>query len=329
MKRKMVFYLAGSLVISIILSFIITDRAPAQTYPIKPIRWIVAFPPGGTTDVVVRLVGQKLSESLGQPVVIDNRGGAGGIIGTEIAAKAAPDGYTLAVGYITTHAILPHLYSKLPYDPVKDFAPISLMAAAPNLLLVNPSLPVKSVKELIALAKSKPGQLSNASPGKGTPPHLGGELFKKMAGVNIVHVPYKGSTQAMFDVVGGHVPLLFDGIVPSLPMVKAGKLRALGVTSAKRSPLVPEIPTIAESGLPGFEMVSWWGMAVQAGVPKEIVSKLNTEVVKIIQMPDVKETLARLGAIPTWSTPEQFAAHIQAETAKWGMVIREFGIKVE
>jgi tripartite-type tricarboxylate transporter receptor subunit TctC len=329
MKRKMVLCLVGILVLSTFLSFDSTGKVFAQTYPNKPIHLIVAFPPGGTTDVVARLVGQKLSEGLGQPVVVDNRPGASGIIGTEMAAKAAADGYTLLMGYITTNAINPSLYGKLPYDPVKDFAPVSWIASAPLLVMVHPSIPVNSVKELIALAKSKPGQLSYASGGNGSPPHLAGELFKTMAGVDMMHVPYKGSAPAMVDVLGGHVPVYFDGIVTTLPQVKAGKLRALGVTSAKRSPSAPEIPTVAESGLPGFEVISWWGMVVQAGAPKEIVSKLNSEIVKIVQMPDVKERLASQGAIPMGSTPEQFAAHIKAETAKWGKVIRECGVKVD
>ena len=305
------------------------NSAFGQAYPGKPIHLIVAFPPGGTTDVVARLIGQKLSESWGQPVVVDNRPGASGIIGTEIAAKAQPDGYTLLMGYITTHSINPSLYGNLPYDPVKDFAPVSWIAAAPLLVMVHPSVPVKSVKELIALAKSKPGQLSYASGGNGSPPHLAGELFKTMAGVDIAHVPYKGSAPAMVDVLGGHVPVYFDGIVTTLSQVKAGKLRALGVTSAKRSPSAPEIPTVAESGLPGFEVISWWGMVVQSAVPKEIVSKLSAEIVKIVQMPDVKERLAAQGAIPIGSTPEQFASHIKAETAKWGKVIKECNVKVD
>ncbi len=329
MTAKILCCIVGSLVTSIVPSFIMADRALAQTYPTKPIRWIVAYPPGGTTDIIVRLVAPELSKRLGQPVVIENRGGGAGVIGTNAAAKAAPDGYTLSVGYITTHSIHPSIMGSLPYDPIKDFIHISLMAKAPLILVVNPSLPVKSVKELIAYAKSKPGELSNSSPGNGSPPHLAGELFKKMAGVSIVHIPYKGSPEALQDVLSGTLPLTFGGFVTALPHVRSGKLRALGVTSAEVCPLAPEIPTIAESGLPGFETTSWWGMSVRSGVPQAIVSRLNAEIVRAVQLPEIRDRFGNLGLIPSWNTPEQFTDHIKAETKKWGDLIREYGIKID
>ncbi len=329
MKAKIPCRIVGILATSIIPSFILADRALAETYPTRPIRWIVAYPPGGTTDIIVRLVAPELSKRLGQYVVTENRGGGAGIVGTNAAAKAAPDGYTLSVGYITTHAIHPSLMKSLPYDPIKDFIPISLMGKAPLILVVNLSVPAKSVKELIAYAKSRPGQLNNSSPGNGSPPHLAAELFKKLAGVDIVHVPYKGSPEALQDTMSGAIQLTFGGVATVLPHIRSGKLRALGVSSLETFPLAPEIPTIAELGFPGFETTSWWGMSVRSGVPKAIVSRLNTEVVKIIQLPEIRERFSSLGVVPTWSTPEQFDAYIKAETKKWGDLIRDYGIKID
>ena len=329
MKAKTLCFIAGSLAALLVAPFIMADRVLADTYPTRPIRWIVAYPPGGTTDIIARLVAPELGKRLGQVVVIENRGGGAGIVGTQAAAMAAADGYTLSVGYITTHAIHPNLMKSLPYDPIKDFMPISLIGKAPLILVVHPSVPVKSVKELIAYAKSRPGQLNNSSPGNGTPPHLAGELFKKMAGVDIVHVPYKGSPEALQDVMGGAIQLTFGGIASALPHIRSGKLRPLGVSSLETCPLVPEIPTIAESGFPGFETTSWWGMSVRSGVPKEIVSRLNAEVVKIIQLPEIRERFGSLGVVPTSSTPEEFDAYIRAETKKWGDLIRDFGITID
>lgn len=329
MKAKTLFCIAGMLAASIVTPFIMADRALADSYPTRPIRWIVAYPPGGTTDIIARLVAPELSKRLGQYVVIENRAGGAGLVGTNAAAKAAPDGYTLSVGYITTHAIHPSLMKSLPYDPIKDFIPISLMGKAPLILVVNPSVPVKSVKELIAYAKSRPGQLNNSSPGNGTPPHLAGELFKKMAGVDIVHVPYKGSPEALQDMMSGAIQLTFGGVATVLPHIRSGKFRPLGVSSLETCPLAPEIPTIAELGFPGFETTSWWGMSVRSGVPKEIVSRLHTEVVKIIQLPEIRERFGSLGVVPTSSTPEQFDAYIRAETKKWGDLIRDFGITID
>lgn len=329
MKAETLYRVVGCLAALIIPPFIMADAALADTYPTRPIRWIVAYPPGGTTDIIVRLVAPELGKRLGQYLVIENRGGGAGIIGTNAAAKAAPDGYTLSVGYITTHAIHPTLMKSLPYDPIKDFIPISLMGKAPLILVVNPSVPVKSLKELIAYAKSKPGQLNNSSPGNGTPPHLAGELFKKLAGMDIVHVPYKGSPEALQDTMSGAIQMIFGGIAAVLPHIKSGRLRPLAVSSLEACPLVPEIPTISELGFPGFETTSWWGMSVRSGVPKAIVTRLHTEIVQVIQLPEIRGRFGSLGVVPTTSTPEQFDAYIKAETRKWGDLIRDYGIKID
>lgn len=329
MQAEILYRIVRCLAASIIPPFIMVGAVLADAYPTRPIRWIVAYPPGGTTDIIVRLVAPELGKRLGQYVVIENRGGAAGIIGTNVAAKAAPDGYTLSVGYITTQAIQPSLMKSLPYDPIKDFIPISLMGKAPLILVVNPSVPAKSLKELIAYAKSKPGQLNNASPGNGTPPHLAGELFKKLAGLEIVHVPYKGSPEAFQDTMSGAIQMTFGGVVAALPHIRSGKLRPLGVSSLEACPLVPEIPTISELGFPGFETTSWWGMSVRAGVPKVIVARLNTEIVKVIKSPETSERFASLGVVPASSTPEQFDNYIKAEAKKWGDLIRDYAIKLD
>ena len=301
----------------------------AQSYPNKPIRLVVPFPPGGTTDILARDVGQRLTEALGQPVVIDNRPGAAGNIGSEIVAKSTPDGYTLLMCTVSSPAINPSLYSKLPYDHIKDFAPVILVARVPNVLEVNPSVPVYTVTDLIKLAKEKPGQLNFASSGSGTSIHLSGELFKTMAGVNMVHVPYKGSAPAVTDLVGGQVQLMFDNLPSSLQQIKGGKLRAIAVTSAQRSPALPDIPTIAESGLPGFEATSWFGVLAPAGTPAAIVNRLNAEVDKWLQSDSGKAQLFEQGALPAGGTPEEFAAYIRAETEKWAKVVKVSGAKVD
>jgi len=302
--------------------------ALAQGYPGKPIRIVVPFPPGGGTDIVARILTQKLSESFGANFVIDNRAGAGGSIGTEMVAKAPPDGYTLGI-VSGSHAINPSLYSKLPFDAVRDFAPVTMLVSGPGLLVVHPSLPVKTVKELIALAKGKPGQLNYASAGNGTPPHLAGELFKSMAGVDMVHVPYKGNTPAFVDLISGQVSLSFPTIPSALPHVQAGRLRALAVTSRKRSAVMPQLPTIAESGLPGYDTSSWFGMLAPAGTPREIVRKLQQESAKVLQLRDVREKLLSQGLEPVGSTPEEFAATIESEIAKWAKVVKASGARVE
>jgi len=297
-------------------------------YPQKPIRLVVPFPPGGGTDILARLFGQKMSETLGQQIIIDNRGGAGGTLGTDIAAKAAPDGYTLIL-VSGSHAINPGLYQKLPYDSVSDFAPITQIATSPGILVVNPSLPVKSVKDLIALARAKPGQINYASAGSGTPPHLAGELFKVMAKIDMVHVPYKGNAPAFTDVIGGQVSLIFPTMPSAMPFIKSGKLRPIAVTSAKRSPAAPDIPTIAESGLPGYEATSWYGILAPARTPPQIVARLHEVLVSVIGAPDMQDKLAAQGLDPVGNTPQQFAAVIKSEIAKWAKVVKASGAKPE
>ncbi len=301
----------------------------AQAWPSKPIKYVVPFAPGGTTDILARTVGEKLSIALGQPVVVENKPGAGGGVGADYTAKAAPDGYTIMGGTISTHAINASLYSNLPYDPVKDFAAITLIARVPNLLVINPEIKAKNVAELIALMKANPGKFTFASSGNGTSQHLSGELFKSMAGVEMQHIPYKGSPPALQDVVGGQVSMTFDNITTAWPLAKAGKLRPLAVTTAKRSSVAPEVPTLAESGLPGFEVGSWQGVFAPAGTPPEIVKRLNAEIVKILNMPDVKEKLVGLGAEPVGDTPEQFSAYVKSEVAKWSDIVKKSGAKVD
>jgi tripartite-type tricarboxylate transporter receptor subunit TctC len=303
--------------------------ALAQAWPSKPIKYVVPFAPGGTTDILARTVGEKLSIALGQPVVVENKPGAGGGVGADFTAKAAPDGYTIMGGTISTHAINASLYSNLPYDPVKDFAAITMIARVPNLLVINPGIPAKNVAELIALMKANPGKFTFASSGNGTSQHLSGELFKSMAGVDMQHIPYKGSPPALQDVVGGQVSMTFDNITTAWPLAKAGKLRPLAVTTAKRSSVAPEVPTLAESGLPGFEIGSWQGVFAPAGTPPEIVKRLNAEIVKILNMPDVKEKLIGLGAEPVGDTPEQFSAYVKTEVVKWSDIVKKSGAKVD
>ncbi len=297
-------------------------------YPHKPIRIVVPVAPGGGTDYTARLIGRKLSEAWGQSVIVDNRPGAAGNLGVEIAAKAQPDGYTLVMP-ITSFPINPSLYAKLPFDTVNDLSPIVLAASAPLLLVVNPSVAAKSVPELVALAKAKPGQLNYANSGSGTTAHLAGELFKRMAGVDIVSVAYRGGGPAVIDLIAGQVQMFFSTIPAALPQVKAGKLRALAVTSSKRVPELPDMPTTSESGLPGFEVVGWFGLFAPAGTPKPVKTRLNGEIVKILNIPETRERLSSHGLIPGGGTPEELGAFLKAEIAKWGKVIKEAGIRVE
>ena len=301
----------------------------AQPYPTRPIRILVAYTPAGATDILARTIGQKMNEAWGQPVIIDNRPGANGTIGTEYAAKAQPDGHTFLMTTAGPHGINPSLYRKLGYDAVKDFAPVSLVALVPNLFVVNNSLPVKDVKAFIAYAKANPGKLSYGSPGPGSTAHLSMELFKSMTGINIVHVPYKGSAGVLTDVMGGQIAATMDNMPAYLPQVKAGKIRALAVTPAKRSPAAPDIPTIAESGVPGYASTAWFGLVAPAATPKDVIAKLSAETARILQMPDVKARLSDLGAEPVGSTPEQFAAHIKAEIAKWAKVIKDAHVELQ
>ncbi|HKE38923.1 MAG TPA: tripartite tricarboxylate transporter substrate binding protein [Casimicrobiaceae bacterium] len=301
----------------------------AEPYPVKAIRLIVPFPPGGPLDVVARSVGQKLSEAWAQPVVVDNRPGAGGNIGADLVAKSAPDGYTILEGALSTHAVNVSLYGKLPYDPIKDFVPITLVAVTPNVLVVNPSLPVTSVAGLIAYAKANPGKLSFASGSNGSAGHLAGELFKREAGVDMVHIPYKGGAPALQALLAGDTQLMFDNLANSTPQLKAGKLKALAVTTAKRSPLAPELPTLAESGLPGFDIYTWWGFLAPAGTPKDIIDKWNVEVTRILNTPEMRALFAQQGAEPSPTTPEQFAALIRSEIPKYAKIVKESGAKVD
>jgi len=308
----------------------LNSAAWAQQYPTKPVRMVIGFAPGGGTDIVGRILAQKLAEALGQPVLPDNRGGAAGQIATDAVAKSPADGYTVLMGHIAALSILPSLVQKLPYDPVKDFAPISLVAIGPNLLVVHPSLPVKTVRDLISLAKARPSQLQFASPGAGSVQHLAGELFKLNAKVEMLHVPYKGSGQSIVDLVAGHVHLNFDSVPPVLPHVKSGRLRAIAVTSEKRYALLPEIPTVSESGLPGFDMSTWWGLLVPSnGNSKQVVARLHTETVKILRMPDVKERMAAVGAETVGNSPEEFATFIRTERAKYAKIVKDANIKLD
>jgi tripartite-type tricarboxylate transporter receptor subunit TctC len=301
----------------------------AQLYPSKPIRLIVPFPPGGGVDGVARIAFARVSESLAQQVVIDNRGGSAGIIAAETAARAVPDGYTLFFGTTATQTITPHYYRKLAYDPVKDFAPISLIASAGYLLVVHPSLPAKTVKEFIALAKAKPGTLNFSSSGNGTVLHLTTELFRGMAGIDLTHVPYKGAAPALTDLLSGQVQLTFNPASVVLPHVKANRLRALGVTSAKRTPLAPEVPTIAEAGVPGYEASGWYAVLAPAGTPQLIIARLRRELINSLADREVKERFAANGVEPIGTTPEQFAATMREEYVKWGKVVRSAGVKSE
>ena len=298
-------------------------------YPSRPIRIIVAYTPAGTTDILARAVGQKMTESWGQPVIVENRPGANGNIGTEIAARATPDGYTILMGTAATHSINNTLYPKLSWHAQRDFEPISLVAVVPNLLVVTNSLPVRSVKELIAYAKSNPGKLTFGSPGVGATAHLSMELFKTLTGSSMVHVPYKGSAGVLADVTGGQIQLAMDNIPVYLPQAKAGKIRALAVSSPQRAPAAPDIPTVAEAGVPGFEALSWFGLLAPARTPRPVVARLAAETQRVLNLPDVRERIVALGAQPVGSTPQEYAAFIRTEIAKWEKVIRNAGVKVE
>ena len=302
--------------------------ALAQTYPVKPVRLIVPFVPGGGADAAARLFGAKLSESVGQQVIIDNRGGAGGTIGADIASKAPPDGYNLLLGSANL-AMNVSLYGKQSYDPVRDFAPISLLASTPNVIAVHPSLPVKSVKDLIALAKGAPGQINYASGGSGSTSHLAAELFKAMAQVQLVHVPYKGTGPALIAVLSGEAPLTMAPALVVLPHVKTARMRALAITSKERSKTLPDLPTVAESGVPGYEASQWYGLMAPAGTPDAIVARLNGELVKIVKSPDMSARLATEASIPIGSTPQEFSSYLKEEIVKWARAVKLSGARVE
>ena len=303
--------------------------ALAQAYPTKPVTIIVPFAAGGTTDILARIIGQALTAELGQSVVVDNRAGAGGNIGGQAAAKAAPDGHTLFMGTVGTHAINASLYKKMPFDPVKDFAPLTRVANVPNLLVANPAQPYKSVKDLIAYAKANPGKVNFGSSGNGSSIHLSGELFKSLAKVDMQHVPYKGSAPAVTDLLGNQIDIMFDNMPSAIQHVRSGKLVPLAVTTAKRSPELPNVPTIAEAGVPGYEATSWFGMFAPAGTPAPVLAKLNAAIVKVLAQPDVKKKINEQGAEVYSETPEQFAAFIQAESVKWGKVVKESGASLD
>ena len=325
MKSKNTFTLVA---IALCSAFAFTGAAHAQ-YPTKPIKIVVPFPAGGTTDILARAVAADLQKAFGQAVVVENKAGAGGNIGSDSVAKSSPDGYTLLMGTVGTHAINVSLYPKMPYDAVKDFAPVSLVAGVPNVLVASPSFPVNSVKDLVDAAKKAPDKITFASSGSGTSIHLSGELFKQLAGVQMTHVPYKGSSAALPDVISGQVNVMFDNAPSVIQHIRGGKLKAVAVTSDKRSPALPGVPTIAESGLPGFEASSWFGVLAPAATPKDIVDKLSGAIAKSLQTPEMKERLAGQGAVAVGNTPEQFSAHIKSEIDKWSKVVKASGAKVD
>ena len=312
----------------LLIASLATSASPAQDYPSRPVRMVVPFAPGGSTDVLARIIGQKLTERSGQPVIIENRAGAGGNIGAEQVARSAPDGYTLLLGGVP-HAISASLYSKLPYDLARDLAAIAEIASFPSAIVLHPSLPANSVKELIALARARPGQLSFGSAGNGSPNHLSLELFQTMAGVRMVHVPYKGSGQLVGDLLAGQVQLASMGLPVAVPHVQSGKLRAIAVTGAARSPLLPEVPTVSEAALPGFEVTSWYGVFAPAGLPADIVAKLNSEIGSAVTAAEVRERLAALGAEPSVKSPDQFGRYVRQEIIKWAKVVKDSGAKAE
>jgi tripartite-type tricarboxylate transporter receptor subunit TctC len=312
-----------------LLAVVLSLGVQAQPYPAKPIRFVVPYPAGGPLDTVARLLGQKVSESTKQPVIVDNKPGAGGNIGADAVAKSPADGYTILMGAVATHAINPTLYSSIPYDAIKDFTPVTQVASTPNVLVVNPSVPAANVREFIAYAKANPGKLNFGSGSTGSAGHLAGELFKTMAGVDMTHVPYKGAAPAMSDLIGGQIQLMFDNLASSLAQMHAGKVRALAVTTATRSALAPELPTIAESGLPGFDISTWFGIFVPAGTPRDVVTRLHGEFTRALAMPDIREKMMSLGAEPVGSRPDEFAAYIRSEADKYARVIKASGARAD
>ena len=317
-----------SVALMVIAGNLPTLAQAASAYPAKPIRIIVAYTPAGTTDILARAVGQKMTEAWGQTVIVDNRPGANGNIGTELTANATPDGYTITMGTAATHSINNTLYPTLKWDAVKNFAPISLVAMVPNVLVVNNSLPVKSVKELMAYGNANPGKLNHGSPGLGSTGHLCAELFKGISGIKMTHVPYKGSAPTLADLAGGQIQVVIDNLPPYLPHVQSGKIRGLAVTTAQRSPAAPNLPTIQEAGVAGYEAGSWFGLLAPTGTPKNIVQKLSGETARILKVREVNERLSALGASPVGGTPEEFAVFIRSEQAKWRKVIQQAGIKL-
>jgi len=329
MTRCRLSALSSALALAPLLGLLWLPAAQAQTYPAKSIRLVIPFPPAGTTDITGRMLAQKLGDALGQSVVVDNKPGAGGAIGAEIVAKAPPDGYTILIATSSTHSVGPALNPKLPYDTVKDFAPIIQLTDAPNVLVVSSALPFKSVQELIAAAKAKPGSLNYGSSGVGTVIHLASEEFKLATKTDIVHVPYKGTALVFADLATGQVSMMFDNIVSARPSLQSGKVRALAVTSAKRSPLMPDVPTMIEAGVPGYVTEVYFGLWAPAGTPPAIISRLNAEANKIVKSQDFRDQLTRMGAVGVGGTPQEFSKRIADEAAKWTRVVKEAGIKPE
>ena len=315
-------------IVSVLLAAF-AGAAHAQAFPAKPVRLVVPFPPGGGTDLFSRAIAPRLSEAWGQQVIVDNRPGSGGTIGMAIALKSPPDGYTAVMGQLANLSAAPSIYKSLPYDPVKDVAPVTQLVSTPLVLVSHPSLPVKNVKELVALAKVKPDGLTYGSAGNGTLAHLSGEMFKTMTGTKILHVPYKGTSLALTELMGGQITLYFSSIPPAVSLIKAGRLKALGVTSAKRAAALPEVPAIAQAGVSGYEAVNWYGLAYPAGTPREIVARLHADTVRILKLPDVRERLASDGGEAVGNTPEQFAALIKSEAVKWAKVVKESGARID
>ena len=308
---------------------VVAGSAFAQAYPNKPVRMIVGFPPGGGTDVVARVISQKLTEWWGQPVAVENRAGATGTIGADVVAKSTPDGYTLIMGHVNSTGIAPNLFAKLPYDPIKDFAAVAYVGYVPNVLAVHPSVNVKSVKELVVLLKSKPGQLNYASSGNGSTQHLAGEMFKQLTGTSIVHVPYKGSGDAIKDLLGGVVAMNFDTMPPVMPHIQAGKLRGLAISTPRRLPQLPDVPTFLEEGITGFDVANWYGVMAPAGTPREIVQKLNADINKAMQVPEVRARLEGVGTQLREQSAAEFEAYMKAEVAKYAKLIKDTGVRIE
>ena len=303
--------------------------ALAQAYPNKPVRWVVPFPPGGSADIMGRMIGQELSKALGQQVVIENRAGASAIVGSEYVAKSPPDGYTLLQGNVSQLTIHPSLYPKLPYDPVRDFAPVTVLGIVASVVVTTPSLPVGSIRELVALAKKRPGQLNFTSSGAGASTHLTGELLKQRAGISMTHINYKGSGPALTDVMAGFVEIMFENLPSALPFITGGKLKVLAVTGKDRSPVLPAVPTLAESGFPGFDMVSWQALVAPAATPRPVIDRLHADVVRVLKTAEMKEKMFGLGTEVVANTPEQFAQYLREETAKWSQIVRDAGIRLE
>ena len=315
---------AGSLSLTAVLA-----QAQTAGYPVKPVRWVVPFPPGGSADIMGRMIGQDLAKALGQQVVIENRAGASAIVGSEYVAKSPADGYTLLQANVSQMTIHPSLYPRLPYDPLKDFAPVTVLGIVTSVMVTTPSLPVASVRDLVAMAKKRPGQLNFTSSGAGSSTHLTGELLKQRAGIAMTHINYKGSGPALTDVMAGFVEIMFENLPSALPFINANKLKVLAVTGKDRSPVLKSVPTLAESGFPGFDMVSWQALVAPAGTPRAVVDRLNAEVAKVLKTPEMKEKMTGLGTDVVANSPEQFAQYLREETAKWSKIVKDAGIKLE